>query len=875
MKSSFYSRSIEAIFREFNVDPSFGLSPQEIVRKLNQFGPNEIQPHMRRNPLWILGDQLISPMILLLLVIIGISLVIGHTIDAAIVAAIVGLNAGIGFAQEMKAEKAMESIRALAVPEARVLRNGKHEKIPSRKLVPGDIIYLEAGDRIPADIRLFETHGMVVDESLLTGESISVSKITHTLNETGLAPGDQCNIGFMGTHIVSGRGSGICFATGFSTELGRISKLVSTEKSETPLKQRMDRLTKHLVLAAFFFCFVIFVIGAFYHESVVEVLLTAISLAISAIPEGLPAVITISLSLGAFTLARRGVLVRKLQAVEALGSINTICADKTGTLTINRMEVRAVYLDGKEYSVSELQNNSFSAHPVFFQALALCNDAQLESENLKEKGDPMEIALLKFALLRGWDSKKLREEMKRIGEIPFDTERKRMTTIHTSQNKRITLMKGAPETVLPLCVRGTGTQNIHEIFKIQEKMASEGLRVLAVAMRDISLLKNEEPPEEEMIFLGFVGLQDPPRMEARSAIADCRQAGIRPIMITGDHPITAAAIGRELGIFRTGDDIVTGKDMAQNESEELRDRMVRASVFARVSPEDKFRIVQLLKDHGQCVAMTGDGVNDAPALKKADIGIAMGRGTDVAKEASSLILMEENFSTIVCAIREGRIIYDNIRKFVRYMLTTNLGEIATMFFAMIFIFPLPLIPVQILWINLVTDGLPAIALGFEPAEKNVMAKPPRELNENILGRGLWQHAIWVGLLMGFITVGLVFFLIKKGEAIDLIRTMAFTTLVLAQMGHVLAIRSETRSLWKIGFFSNYRLLVAVLLTIIAQLGLLYLKPLQIIFHTTPLTGYQILLCLILASLVFVAVETEKWILNNHDHHHRHLAGKTR
>lgn len=844
MNSSFYSRNVEAIFQELNVNPACGLSAQEIVHRLNQFGPNEIQPRIRRNPLRILAEQLISPMILLLLAIIGIALIIGHSMDAAIVAVIVILNAGIGFVQEMKAEKAMESIRALAVPEAKVLRNGKPAKILSRELVPGDIIHLEAGDRVPADIRFFETHGMVVDESLLTGESVSVSKIIHPLRGTDLALGDQSNIGFMGTHVVSGRGSGVCFKTGFSTELGRISKLVSTEKrGEAPLQQRMDRLSKHFVLIAFLFCLIIFVIGAFSHESVVEVLLTAISLAIAAIPEGLPAVITISLSLGALTLARRGVLVRKLQAVEALGSITTICADKTGTLTLNRMEVRDVYL------------NDDANQAAFFQTLVLCNDAQLAEENLKEKGDPMEIALLKFALQRGWNYKILREEMKRIEEIPFDTERKRMTTIHTIQNKRIALMKGAPEMVLPL------TQESDEILKIQEKMASEGLRILAVAMRDVSLLKNEEPTEEKMIFLGFVGLKDPLRTEAKNAIADCRSAGIRPVMITGDHPATAVAIGRELGIFRTGDDIITGKDMAHEGSEEFRDRMVRASIFARVSPEDKFRIVQLLKEDDQCVAMTGDGVNDAPALKKADIGIAMGRGTDVAKEASSLILMEENFSTIVCAIREGRIIYDNIRKFVRYMLTTNLGEIITMFFAMAFMLPLPLIPVQILWINLVTDGLPAIALGFEPAEGNVMAKPPRKLNENILGKGLWQHVIWVGLLMGFITVGLVSLLIKKGEALDLVRTMAFTTLVLSQMGHVLAIRSETRSLWKIGFFSNYRLLVAVLLTIFAQLGLLYLKPLQIIFHTTPLAGHQILLCLGLASVIFISVEIEKWVIN--------------
>ncbi len=868
ISSPYYSRSIQEITRELGVDLLAGLSAEEADLRSKQFGFNEIQQVLKTHPLRILGRQLVSPMILLLLAVIGISLIIGHFTDAAIVATIVLLNAGMGFVQEIKAERAMESIRALAVPEASVLRDGNLKKIPSRELVPGDIISLEAGDRIPADVRFFEAPGMAADESLLTGESVSISKTAQALNGTDLPLGDQSNMGFMGTHVVSGRGMGICVATGFSTELGQISKLVSTEKAgDAPLKQRMDRMTRHLVLAAFLCCLVIFTIGAFYQESVVEVLLFAISLAIAAIPEGLPAVITISLSLGAFALARRGVLVRKLQAVEALGSINTICADKTGTLTINRMQVRAIYLNNVEYPVSQLQGHPLPSAPLFFQALVLCNDAELDGEDFGEKGDPMEIALLKFALQSGEEIEALREQFKRVGEIPFDVERKRMTTMHEAQGKRIALMKGAPEMVLSLCLQEMETEGIKDIspecrrniLETQDKMASEGLRILAVAMKDISLLKDDRLVESDMVFLGFVGLQDPPRPDARAAIADCRSAGIRPIMITGDHPATAIAIGRELGIYRKGDKIITGRDLAQEGSAHFHDKIAQASIFARVSPEDKFKIVQLLKDNGQFVAMTGDGVNDAPALKKADVGIAMGCGMDVAKEASSLILMEENFSTIVCAIREGRLIYDNIRKFVRYMLTTNLGEITTMFFAMVFLLPIPLIPVQILWINLVTDGLPAIALGFEPAEGNIMARAPRNTDENILSKGLWQHVIWVGCLMGFITVGLIIFLVRRGCDINLARTMAFTTLVLAQMAHVLAIRSETRPLWKIGLFSNYRLFFAVLATILAQFGLLYLRPLQTVFHTVPLTGWQCLVCFTLAILIFIAVEIEKWI----------------
>ncbi len=813
-----------------------------------------------------------SPMILLLLAVIGISLVIGHFMDAVIVAAIVLINAGIGFVQEMKAERAMESIRSLAAPEAKVLRDGQLKKIPSRELVLGDVVRLEAGDRIPADVRLLEAHGMAVDESLLTGESVSVSKGAEVVSGESLPLGDQCNMGFMGTYVVSGRGAGLCVATGFSTELGRISRLVATEKAgEAPLKRRMDRLTRHLVLAAFLLCLCIFCIGAFYHESVVEVLLTAISLAIAAIPEGLPAVITISLSLGALTLARHGVLVRKLQAVEALGSITTICADKTGTLTLNRMEVRAVYLGGGSYRVSIPQTIPLPSAAPFFHALVLCNDASLERSDSREKGDPMEIALLKFADAAQWNPELLREQQVRVGEIPFDTGRKRMTTLHKSGENRVAFMKGAPETVLPLCVREMSPAGMKEmtpevrseILSTQEKMASEGLRILAVALRDVTALRDSEPVEAGMTFLGLIGLQDPPRPEAKAAIADCCSAGIRPVMMTGDHPATAVAIGRELGIYRDGDDVMTGRDLLQEADERLDKKLSRTTVFARVSPEDKFRIVQLLKQNGQCVAMTGDGVNDAPALKKADVGIAMGRGTDVAKEASSLILMEENFSTIVCAVREGRVIYDNIRKFVRYMLTTNLGEIATMFLAMAFFLPLPMIPVQILWINLVTDGLPAIALGFEPAEGSVMARAPRETGENILGRGLWQHVLWVGCLMGLLTAGLVFVLVRQNEDILRVRTMAFTTLVLAQMAHVMAIRSETRPLWKTGLFSNSRLLAAVLLTIGAQFFLLYARPVQTVFQTVALSAPEILLCFALASLIFLAVEIEKRVRNGH------------
>jgi Ca2+-transporting ATPase len=870
VQTPFYSLSVEKTAEELGTTLSQGLSGEEARRRLEKFGPNEIGRIGRRHVLRILGDQFVNPMILLLLAVIGISVGIRHFTDAVVIGVIVALNAWIGFFQEFRAERAMESIRRIAAPEAKVLRDGKVMKIPAREVVPGDIVHLEAGDRIPADIRFAETASLQADESLLTGESVPVFKETSPLHEANLSLGDQSDIGFTGTLVIGGRGVGIAVATGQKTELGRIASLLTAgRKGETPLKQRLERLTRQLALAAFFLCFVIFGVGLLRGESVAEMLLTAMSLGIASIPEGLPAVITISLSLGSLRLARRGALVRHLPAVESLGSVTVICADKTGTLTQNRMEVR--------------YPETAPPDPSFLNALVLCNDAQ------PTQGDPMEIALLRFAVDNGLDLSAVRRKWKRIFEIPFDADRKRMSTIHESDGRRILFMKGAPEKVIPLCRREASHREELEAF--QEELAAQGLRVIAVAMKKLKRdrsLKESEGLEQDLTFLGFVGLQDPPREEAKQAISECRAAGIRPVMITGDYQTTAIAIARELGIYQHGDEVITGADLkrmnlgfSQTDNQPsvtegvegeaplalpvegatrapvIDERAHRASVFARVSPEDKLAIVQLFKDLNEFVAMTGDGVNDAPALRRAEVGIAMGRGTDVAKEASSLILVEENFSTIVRAIREGRIIYDNIRKFVRYMLTTNLGEIATMLIAAVAALPIPLLPVQILWVNLVTDGLPAVALGYEPAEGDVMARRPRPTGEGILGRGLWQHVLWVGIFMGFLTIGTMIFFLKKDHDVASLRTIAFTSLTFAQMGHVLAIRSESRPLWRIGLLSNWRLTLAVLLTVGLQICLVYLPLCHGIFHTVSLPVGDLGLCFLPAVLIYAAVEVEK------------------
>jgi P-type Ca2+ transporter type 2C len=863
----YYRQSVEETFLQLKTDLQKGLGPQEVHQRLREVGANEIKTRRSRGIWRILYDQIINPMILLLLAVVGISMAIGHLSDGLIIAVIVLLNSTIGFAQEFKAEQAMASIRELSAPQAKVIREGELRVIKAKELVPGDVVYVEAGDRIPADLRFWETRGLKVDESLLTGEAGVIFKESKILEEPHLTHGDQINMGFMGTHVVAGQGKGICVATGENSALGQIAQLVSSESAgELPLKQRMEWMTRWLVLAALFLCILIFGVGLLYGEPWLEMLMAALSLSVASLPEGLPAVITISLSLGAGRLVRQGVLVRRLQAVEALGSITSICADKTGTLTLNRMEVREVYLDGQRIPVAAFRE-AHEGSADFFQALVLCNDAKEDRQN-KYSGDPTEVALLKFARAQGFGQEVLASEWPRVLQIPFEAERKSMLTVHQRNGKKTVYVKGAPEVILAASRKIKDHSEIGDLtpaqkdhlLEIQEKMAGDGLRLLAVAMKLDPISERVEDLESELIFLGMVGMIDPPREEVRQAIHDCRSAGIRPVMLTGDHPTTALAIGRHLGIYQEGDEVITGRDLREQGRKILDEKALYCSIFARISPEDKLRIVEVLQDTGQWVAMTGDGVNDAPALKKADVGIAMGRGTDAAKEASDLILVREDFSTIVRAVREGRVIYDNIRKFVRYMLTTNFGEILTMFFAILLGLPVPLLPVQILWINLVTDGLPAVALGFEKAEGDVMKRSPRDPQEGTLGRGLWQHTLWVGLVMGLLGV-LVFFLEwKTSHNLAAARTVTFTALVAAQMGHVLAIRSETQGLWTLGLFSNYRLLVAVLLTMGSQFILLYLPQLQKIFTTTPLNPLQMVMSLGLGVVIYILVELEKILL---------------
>jgi len=847
-----YQMTEDELYKELKTGRN-GLSADESQKRLSQYGHNRLEEKPGKSPLLIFFEQFTNILILILIVAAVISAFIGDLTDTIVILAIVLLNAVIGFFQEYRAERALAALKKLEIPAATIIRDGKHQQIPATEIMPGDIVVLTAGEIVPADIRLIESPNLMIDESSLTGESTPVEKSTNIISEeTSLA--DRRNMTFKGTVITYGRGVGVVVTTGMSTELGRIAYLLQeTEKIKTPLQIKLDVMGKRLAVVALLLCLIIFIAGVWRGESLQLMSLTAISLAVAAIPESLPAVITIVLALGAYRMSKVNALIRKLPAVETLGCVTAICSDKTGTLTQNKMKVEFIY-DGKE--LKKKWSLDTSDMNLIFKAMTLCNDASIDSD--KGIGDPTEIALLKAASKLGINKSELEKKYPRINEIPFDSFKKRMTTIHSSpENQEIHLafMKGSVDSLLDTCSIDSNMKE--QILRENEKMAADGIRVLAVAYREIEKGMPLSEVEKGLTFLGLVGMIDPPREEAYEAVKICMKAGIVPIMITGDHPSTAKSIAKRLGITNENGQTITGRDMEVLEPAHLNNLLSSVRIFARVSPEDKIRIVSALKEKGHIVAMTGDGVNDAPALKKADIGIAMGiTGTDVSKEASDIILRNDNFATIVKAVYEGRVIYDNIRKFIRYMLSTNSGEILTMFFALMIGMPLPILPIQILWINLVTDSFPALALGVEPAEKNVMNRPPRDPKESIFARGLWQHIIWVGLLMSFGTLGVMAWGLKYDD-LDHARSMVFFTLAGFQMFHVMAIRSERESIFTLGLLSNKALLGAVLLTFLLQLMITYIPILQRIFKTAPLSAIELFICVTISFSVFIAVEVEK------------------
>ncbi|MDR4486099.1 MAG: cation-translocating P-type ATPase [Nitrospirales bacterium] len=809
----------------------------------------------------------------MILVLMGAALVsglLGEHLDAVVIVIIVLLNGVIGFVQEYRADRAMQALKQLATPTARVRREGQLMSLSTLNLVPGDIVLLEAGDSVPADLRLFEAIQLKVNEAALTGESVPVDKHTNALNDLTLPISDRRNMTYKGTLLINGRGAGVVIGTGLKSELGQIATLLHKgEDIKTPLQQRLTAFGRRLAFAVLGICIMVFGLGLLRGEQPVLMFLTAVSLAVAAIPEALPAVVTISLALGARKMAAKQSLIRRLPAVETLGSVTYICSDKTGTLTQNSMRVEQLSVGGTQPSSvrnepPKMESETNPLH-LFFLALTLNNDTKIQADG-RPIGDPTEMALYMAASEAGYHKQQWETKMPRIHEIPFHSDRQCMTTLHRSPHGLISFTKGSPEKILPLC------QSMHQqelpipipaadLLNEAERMAHEGLRVLAVAYRKWEHPLPEVTPsilEDQLIFLGFAGLLDPPRQEAAPAVALCRSAGIKPVMITGDHPATAKAIASRVGITNQDTTVLTGQEMANCSRKELTELIARTHVYARISPAQKIAIVKALQTQGEFVAMTGDGVNDAPALNQANIGIAMGKnGTDVAREASDMILLDDNFATIVTAVRDGRRIYDNIRKFVKYTMTSNSGEIWTIFLAPWFGLPIPLLPVQILWINLVTDGFPGLALAMEPEERNIMQRPPRPPNESIFAGGLWQHIVWVGLLMGGVSLATEMWAYHTEQAQW--QTMVFTVLTLSQMGNVLAIRSERESFIQRGLLSNIWLLGAVLLTFGLQMAIVYIPFLNPIFHTLPLTQGQLVLCLVLSTVVFFAIELEKWI----------------
>ncbi len=842
----------EEIFKQTGSGEA-GLSASEAKQRLHKVGPNELKEGKKKSIGGMLLTQFKDVMILILLAAAIISGIIGDVTDTIVILIIVILNAVIGFFQEYRAEKAMEALKQMSIVQSQVIRDKNITTLPATELVPGDIVVLEAGNAVPADVRIIESNNLKIEEAALTGESVAVDKISDVLEEEDLPIGDMRNLAFKGTFVANGRGKGIVIATGMKTELGRIAKMLQESDSLTPLQQRMASFGKKLSILVLILCILFFIAGWLRGEDIVKMVLTSISLAVAAIPEALPAVITISLALAAKRMIRVNSLIRKLPAVETLGSVTFICTDKTGTLTKNKMHVEEVLVNNKFYTHEEFNKlKDDEAGNLMLLAFALNNDA-IEDDQKKIKGDSTEIAFMEIAKEQDIHV----EKWPRIAEIPFDSDRKLMTTFHEHDGKIISFTKGAPDVLLEGCKKADSA----DLLKKVDEMAAKGLRVLGFAFR----YWNEKPKEPKsethetgLEFLGMAGIIDPPREEVVDAVAQCKAAGIIPVMITGDHPLTAKNIAERIGILHSKKDLViTGQELASLDAESFQSKVEKIKVYARVSPEQKLKIVKTLQEKGHYVAMTGDGVNDAPSLKRANIGIAMGiTGTDVSKEAADMILLDDNFSTIVKAVREGRRIYDNILKFIKFLMTTNSSEILTLLLGPLIGLPVALLPIHILWINLVSDGLPAISLSFEKAEKDIMKRAPRPPQQTVFAEGRGLHMIWVGILMAGIALSLQGWAIRNDMPWQ---TMVFNFLCISQMCHVLAIRSEKQSFFSVGLFSNKLLIGSVLLTLLLQAAITYIPFLQSVFKTQALTLNEFLLVGGASILIFAAVEIEKLV----------------
>ncbi|KAF2957419.1 ATPase [Thermotoga sp. Ku-13t] len=866
----FYRLSVEEVCRELGVDPQKGLSSKEAKKRLEKYGPNELAERKRRTILQMFLSQFTDFLIIILLAAAAISIVVGEAVDAILIMIIVVLNATLSTIQEAKAEKSLQLLKKMAAPSARVLRDGIIQTVPSREIVPGDVVILEAGNYVPADGRLIESVNLSVSEAALTGESQPVEKSTEAIDKPNMPIGDRTNMVYSGTIVSRGRGKAVVTATGNETEIGKIAKMLTEmEEEETPLQKNLEKLGKQIGLIVLVICAIVFAVGILEGNPILEMFLTAVSLAVAAVPEGLPAVVTIVLALGMYNMVKRHAIIRKLQAVEALGSVNVICSDKTGTLTRNEMTVVKYYLHPENWLKHESSSQIPDTLKEALMGATLCNDAfvTFKDNTRATSGDPTEIALTLAAWDFGLKKPELEERMPRVHEIPFDSDRKMMTTVHRKENTFVSYTKGAPDVVLSRCsryvsssgeIRELTEKDREQILQANQQMAQDGLRVLAVAYKNVEEGRYENL-EQDMIFLALIGMIDPPRPEVKKALERCKTAGIKVIMITGDHKATAQTIAKEIGILDPAGKTLTGNELIEMDVDDLAEVVEDVKVYARVSPSDKLKIVEALKKKGKIVAMTGDGVNDAPALKRADIGVAMGiTGTDVSKDAADMVLTDDNFASIVAAVEEGRKIFDNIRKVVYYLLSCNISEVATIFISILLRLPLPLIPVQILWMNLVTDGLPALALGVEPAEPDVMTRPPRDPKEGIMSRDVIKKIFIGGLLLSVLTLFVYGWALMEHDEIRLLRTMVFFTLCTGQLFHAFNSKSLKHSLFKVGIRNNPRLILACVVSFLLLLAVIYVPGLQNVFGTTTLAGHQLLVSLIAAFMIVPLFELVKW-----------------
>ena len=856
---------VKDVQRKLKTSINVGLTEEEAQSRKKQYGENKLAEGKKESLFIKFIKQFNDFMIITLLIASGISAGISYIqktndyIDSIIIVAIVVLNATVGVIQESKAEKSIEALNQLTAPKAKVKRNNMLKTIDSKELVPGDIIIVETGDYIPADCRLINSYNLKVEESALTGENLPVLKDANCIVSEKAAVGDMQNLVFATTMVVNGHAEAIVTETGMNTKVGKIAgMIIKDEAPETPLQKRLGDVGKKLGIVALLICVLIFFIGLIKKIPIMEIFMTSVGLAVAAIPEGLPAVVTIMLSIGVTKMAKKNSIIRKLPAVETLGSSNVICSDKTGTLTQNKMKVMEII---------GLDQNPFRKKEILEMA-CMCTDCNINYSTKEVDGEATEKAIVEAALDVGIDKNELYSKMQRVNDIPFDSERKMMSTIHKVGNKYRVITKGAPEILIKKCNRylennreqNLNSENIRKINKINEQMADKALRVIAVGYKDLDELPLDVNTslEENLTFCGLIGMIDPPREGVKEAINICKHAGIKTVMITGDHILTAKAIAKELGILRVGDLAITGQQLDEIPNEDFEKNIMRYSVFARVSPEHKVKIVKAFRKSGNVVAMTGDGVNDAPALKNADIGIAMGKtGTDVAKNASDMILADDNFVTIVEAVKEGRHIYDNIKKAVHFLLATNIGEIVAIFVGLLIGLDTPLLAIQLLWINLVTDSLPAIALGLEPIDKNIMNKKPKKSNESIFAGGLWGSIFIEGMMIGILTL-FAFAIGNNKYGIEVGRTMAFFTLSALELVHSINARSE-ESIFKIGIFSNIYLVGAFIVGIMLQFLVIAIPSLAQIFESVPLTLNQWIYVAVISILPLIIIELQKRI----------------